>query len=130
MEQLHINVSPNWREQADKRMLLAEGQYTVRLEALNHPQGDGLPDTRKLKAQFRVCDGSAEDNRVVFETFNLKDYEEKFSEFLAAAGMDPDQRRFTYEDLVGKRVQIRVVHRQDDKGQFWANIAYYRAIKY
>lgn len=128
MEQLQINVSPNWREKADMRMLVAEGRYTVRLDALNHPQRDGLPVTKKLKAQFRVCDGSTEDNRVVFETFNLKDYEEKFSEFLAAAGMNPEVHDFTREDLVGKRVIVQVVHRRGDDGKYWANIANYLPI--
>jgi hypothetical protein len=129
MEQLRINVSPNWQEEADKRMLVEQGRYTVRLEALDHPQRDECPQTHKLKAQFRVCDGTAEDNRILFETFNLESYPEKFAEFLAAAGMNPEVHEFTDGDLVGKQVIVQVVHRRDDNGKFWANIAYYRPLE-
>lgn len=112
-----------------QRMLVEEGVYNARLESLEERMHDGLPDPQRLQASLRICNHATEGNRLVYECFNLKTYPEKFYELLDAAGMDPDQSQFTYEDLVGKIVQIRVVHRQDDKGQFWANIAYYRAIK-
>lgn len=120
MKQTEIPLPPTWRDKADKRMLVAEGQYLAEVERLEHSENS------RIKVLLRIISSGTELNRTLHETINMESFPEKFYEMLAAAGFDAQATKVTAEDIVGRRLNVVVKHRKGEDGRLWANIVQYR----